>query len=298
MLSAALLSFVIAVLVVSVPRLLYRVVLGVTWQMPSFRWWAAQSLVAIFAVEFVVSGLYGLAFARKLGALLFLGTFVYFGTGTWRAWRLQGALKGLFEPGRRDASLAKMMVELERRRGKATRSPGRYESYARTALFAGTTLDAVGLTSIAIGVIEKIEESRLSPSTRAMRAQNLGAFRIRSGDREGARTELARVPRPVPDPLYEEAIASLEVLLLALEGNPEEAELRARSALERSKSPPVLATWQSALAHALAAQGSRDEAMAILRQMHAAALGRVVRQHGAASTLAESLEAETDTPYR
>jgi predicted Zn-dependent protease len=89
---------------------------------------------------------------------------------------------------------------------------------------------------------------------------------------------------------------------MVLEGNAKEAETRARPALERVKVSTVVAAWQAVLAHALVAQGARDEAVTILEEMKKshgdAAIARVVRQNGPASPLAESMQADTGTPYR
>jgi len=298
---AALLALVVAVAVVSVPRLLYRLALGVTWPMASFKGWAAQTFLAVLLGEFIVCAR-GLAFGEEVGGLVVAAAVVYFGAGTLRARRLQAAFRGLLDPGKRDASLAFIERDLGRRRTRAERSTARYQGYARTALVVGTTLEGAGLTSAAIHAIEQIDESLLPALMRAMRAQNLAALLIRNGEREAAHRVLTRVRRPVPDPDYEDAIAALEALLLVLEGDAEQGEARARPALERTKSPPVLATWQAVLAHALAAHGARDEATTVLEQMRASlgeiALTRVVRQRGPASPIAESLQAVTGVPYR
>jgi hypothetical protein len=151
-------------------------------------------------------------------------------------------------------------------------------------------------------VLEGVEETRLSPLSRAKRTYVLAVCRLRGGDRRAAREELSRIPRPVPDADWEDAVASLEALFLSLEGDLREAEARARRGLERVRVPAVRVSLQAALAHSLAAQGSREEAETILREMQKThgneALARVVRHAGAASPIAETLQAASGTPYR
>jgi hypothetical protein len=163
-------------------------------------------------------------------------------------------------------------------------------------------LSQVGLTPAAIAALEPVEPPRLDPLLRAQRAQAMAAFRIANGEREAARAELSRVPRPVADPNWESAIAAVDALLLALGGEPAEAEARARDAVARVTMPTVLAQWQVALAHALAAQGMRVEATEVLKKtrdvLGARALAVVVRHGGPASPLAAALQAETEAPYR
>jgi hypothetical protein len=302
MANAVLLSLLVALSIVSVPVLMHRILLLVKWQMPSFRRWAAQTAVIVFGLELVLSALYGVAFAAFAGSVLLAGVATYFGYWTWRSLQLQASCKGLLLPDKSAASLVKIEHELERRRKRGERSDASYQGYARLALFLAATLDSAGFTPLAIRAVEEIEPSRLPPSMRAMRAQGLAAYLIRSGDRDAARRQLAAIPRPVADPIYEDALLALDTLLMVLEGNAKEAETRARPALERVKVSTVVAAWQAVLAHALVAQGARDEAVTILEEMKKshgdAAIARVVRQNGPASPLAESMQADTGTPYR
>jgi hypothetical protein len=302
MLAAAILALVVGIAVACVPGAMYAVFLGAGWRAPSYRSWALRVLFATFCVELVVCGALGLTSAAWIGASVVVFTAGYFGTVVSKTRRLQAACKGLLDAGAREASLAHIELEVERRRRKGDRSSGDYRSYARTALVLASTVDAAGLSPAAIRMLEDVDASRLDPLSRAMRAQNLAAFHLRSGGRDAARDVIASVRRPVSDPVFEDALAALEALLVALEGDPKDAEDRARAAVTRAAQPTVLQTWQAVLAHALAAQGSRDEAMVLLREMRKThgepALERVTRHQGPASPLAESLRAETGAPYR
>src|SRR5580704_2868615 len=129
MLEALALSLLVAIAIVSVPRVMCRLVLGVSWQIPSFRGWATQTFLAVLFGTFILCAR-GLGFAASIGAVGFVGTVVYFAASTRNSWRLQSAFKGLREPQKREASLTTIDELLERRRTKALRSSGLYESYA------------------------------------------------------------------------------------------------------------------------------------------------------------------------
>jgi hypothetical protein len=302
MLAAASLALIVALAIAGAPRVVYGMLLGRGWQVPAYRRWAIRTGAVAFWVELVVSGVSGLTTAAWLGAAVLALVVAYFGRVAGKARRLQQACKGLLSPETRDSSLALLRSDLELRRSKGQRSLAHYKSYARTAMVFANAIDAAGLSDEGIRVLVEIDDSPLDPLMRAMRAQNLAAFLVRNGEREEARKALARIPRPVTDPVYEDALAALDTLLVALTGDPSNAEARSRAAVVRATQPTVLASWQAALAHALAAQGSRDEAMEVLRQMQSSqgvpALDRVARHRGAASPLAEALRSETGVPYR
>ena len=90
---------------------------------------------------------------------------------------------------------------------------------------------------------------------------------------------------------------------MALEGDADRAEAAARKGLANETEGQLRVTWGMAHAHALAAMGRRDEALAALRELrqkHAEmnVLERVARHAGPASPLAETLLIDNDAPYR
>jgi hypothetical protein len=122
-------------------------------------------------------------------------------------------------------------------------------------------------------------------------------------DRGRARQVLASVRRPVPAVMWERALAALEVLLEAIDGDAAAAETRAAAGLAAETVPAVRSAWRTARAHALAALHRREEALAELRELRAGepdhrVLERVARQGGPASPLAESLLVDGGTAYR
>jgi hypothetical protein len=177
-----------------------------------------------------------------------------------------------------------------------------YLGYVQGAVSASQKLKEAGLTAEAVRVLEELDESRLGALHKAMRSHVLAGCRFQSGDRDAARKELSRISRPVSDLVWEDAVASFEALIAVLDGDPREAEARARPALARAARPELRGAWQSVLAHALAAQGSREEAKELLREIRAAlgpeSLARIVRHQGAASPIAAMLQAESGAPYR
>jgi hypothetical protein len=307
------LSLGVAVAVVSLPCVIYRVLFGSwgTWHPSSVRArvpFLMTALIVVFYGEFLACKVCGLPVAGILGGSVLAAYVAYYNGGPRRIRRVQALCRALLDRSTREASLASLERELTRWRARVTRSgflppsESAFATYARTALDVGQRLGAAGLSEEAVRMLEGIDESRLSLLSRAKRTHVLAVCRLRGGDRRAAREELSRIPRPVPDVDWEDAVASLDALLLALEGDPREAETRARLALERVRVPAVRASLQSALAHSLAAQGLRDDAEAILREMQETygheALARVVRHAGAASPIAETLQAASGTPYR
>ncbi len=293
------LSVAVAAAFVSVPKILFRVFLGLPVSAQPGR--ITLLFVYVFAIQLAVCGAYGLQTAGRVGGVLLAGAVAFYGVVADRGRRFNAKCRGLLRLETRDASLRWLSDELARRERKADAGTA-YARYARTADTVGVWLDAAGLTSAAVDTMQRVRAADLKPLARAQHVQQLVAFRIRCGDRETARQELATLTRPVPDALWEDAVAALEALLLVLEGDPNQGEARARPALERARQPAIRATWQAVLAHALAAQGARDEAVAILREMRsthgAEVLSRVVRHRGAASAIAETLQVESETPYR
>jgi hypothetical protein len=297
-LPAVVLSVLIAVAFASVHPLMRWLMLGTKRETAWMR--LALAAAVFFGVELLWCGAFGLVVGGILGGSCIVVAAGYVGAQAWGARRLTAWCKDLSQPGKREQSLACIEHDLDLRRRKAAQQPARYDAFTRWVLFVAPKLDAAGLRSAAIRALEKVDESELGPLMRARRSQALAAFLIRNDDRARAKSELARVPRPVYDPPWEDAVASLDALIVALEGDAQEAERRARLALERRGTPRY--TWLAVLAHALAAQGLREEATAVLQQVRAThgnvGLAWVVRDRGAASAIAESLQAETGAPYR
>jgi hypothetical protein len=276
-------------------------------QLGRFRLWVLRTSLFVFVVELVVSTCLGFALGAVAGASFLAVSGVYsLGLPTLRTRRrLSAACKGLLRAETAEASLKTLEAELALRRARLERPywpDENYSRYATVALSLARHMAEARLTGPAVRALEQVDPARLGWLVRAQRAQMLAAYLIANGERDRARKELAQIPRPVPEPGWEEGVAALDALLLALEGDAVEAEARSRRAIARVTLPAQLGAWQIVLAHSLAAQGLNDEATELLTKVRlalgGAALARVARHRGPASAIAETLQARTGAPYR
>ena len=232
------------------------------------------------------------AVAAGLGCNLLVGGRMF--QATRRAFRVRRLLERVDGPAA-ERALAALEHEVEGLRGGRGGEKSSYEHRARWVLAIASNVARAGHPGRALEWTTRIEPEALGRPAAAMHAQHEAAFRIATGDRAGARGAIARAPRPAIAP-WEDALLALEALLAALEGDAQDAVVRASAALETTPQGPSRATWQMARAHAQAKLGATEEARETLRALRSeggdALLRRVVAHGGPASRAAEALLTE------
>jgi hypothetical protein len=192
-------------------------------------------------------------------------------------------------------ALAALDREVEGLRGGRGGEKSDYEYRARWVLGIAANVGGAGHPRQALEWIARLEPTAMGRVVATMHAQHEAVFRTTSGDRDGARQAIARVPRPAMAP-WEDALQALEALLEALDGDAAAAVERSARALDTAATGPSRVTWQMARAHALARAGAVEDAREVIRVMRneegAAPLRRLVAHDGPASRLAEVLLAE------
>lgn len=187
-----------------------------------------------------------------------------------------------------------------------------HQVWAQTVLWVAAHVHRAGMAREALALVEAVDRSRLDAASLGVRTQLLASCAVTLGDRARARQELASTPRETVSPIFQRALAAMDLLLDALEGAPAEGlEERCRAARAAEDDATVRALAGAALAHTLAASGRRDEAMAELRSLRDAPWGgpdsigaplplleRIAGHRGPASPLAEAVLASEGTPYR
>lgn len=220
-----------------------------------------------------------------------------------RARLLEHALSELLVPERRAAALSVIGAQL----GPPPDRIRPFATWARSVLWVASRMARAGLAPEALAWLDRVDPARVGITVAALRSQLVAVCCIGIGDLARARAEIARIRRPAEPALHERALVATELLLDALEGTDVDVVARAREALAKETDAVVAGTLHAVLAHALAARGLRDEALAELRQLPPAdpdapglsPLERVARHRGPASPLAESLLAGRPTPpYR
>ena len=195
------------------------------------------------------------------------------------------------------------MRELRAAIGPEPSRSRRYIVWSRTVVHCAGHLSRKGFLREALETVALLDVARLDPLGRCARTQIVAATSIALGDRTRARTELQALPRPAATPLYERALSALAALLDVLEGRGAAIDPTLAARIAEETDPNVRATLRAAHAHALAAAGQRDEALAVLRELRGGELGaraieRVAMHGGPASPLASALHAEDVPPYR
>lgn len=206
--------------------------------------------------------------------------------------RLHWHVASVLSPYGRDSALASLRAHLAKGR------PLRRVQDARRA--AWVLADADRLEE-AVALLEDVpleEVAKRWVLERAYLRNDLCAYRLRLGDREGARAALdAIAPRPRS---LRAVLATKDALLAAVGGEPDLAlEILAKHPLPARSAHR--ATADTARAHALAAKGDLDGARALLRSRASADpkwLARAARPEGPATPIAAALAAERGTPYR
>jgi hypothetical protein len=191
--------------------------------------------------------------------------------------------------------------ELARLREGADGYPKRYESWARWSLRAAAQASLAGHSADAVRWTDAIDPRRLDRSLRCVYAHRAASLRIGLGDRSGARVVLASAPRPADPAPVEQALAALDGLLDALDGDFVAALARAAEALGAPLDAAARATWLAARAHALEATGAQREAREVLCALQAQqgdmVIKGIVGHRGPASATAAVLLA-AQGPYR
>jgi hypothetical protein len=300
-LTALELAFAVTVLTVAVPWGLHRLLLTSAEEV--WAAWPARAIGSVvFLTELTVCSLAGPGAAAWTGAALVGCIGLWSGRIAVRVRQHERASGGLQDPAPGDTTMAILEELLAHYRREGLRSEEGYRAYAMAAIRLAGDADEAGLYSSALRFVEEIDEARLDRNSCALRAASVAMYLLRSGDQAGARATLARIPRPAPRPVTERSLEAFDALLLALEGGAQEAEARARAALERKDGVRVPPMWKTVLAHALAGQGLRDEARNVLRELAASvprALERISRHQGPASPIADALLGdESALPYR
>lgn len=263
-------------------------------------WWAAMS-VASFASVFIVGRAWGLVEAGVLALAIDVGFVVTFHRRFARVRNLERLCAGLSDGGGAVSALAALDAELSRLRDEFDARTQGHEAWAQWTLRAAARAATAGHTAEALRWIDRVDVRRVRRGTRDVHAQYTAAFRIRLGDRDGARALLARMQRPAERPDVEEYLCALDGLITALEGDPRAALAAADRALAERVHPTACAVWQATRAHALEATGTSHEAREVLRALQAehgdAVLKSVAAHDGPASPAATALFAEQG-PYR
>jgi hypothetical protein len=214
--------------------------------------------------------------------------------GARRAMRVRRLLERLEGPNA-EGALAALEHEVEGLRGGRGGEKPDYEHRARWVLTIASNVARAGHPKRALEWTTRIEAGVLGRPVAAMHAQHEAAFRIATGDREGARRAIARAPRPAIAP-WEDALSALEALLEGLDGDAQAAIERATRAIEATPLGLSRATWQMARAHGQAKTGALEDARDTLRSLRSeggeALLRRVVAHGGPASRVAEAMLAE------
>ncbi len=293
------LGLVVATVVIALFRLYPR-----SWKIsPRYQAPAAFVLLLLFTTT---SGLVGHETALMAAAAAVALATPLVARRARRARTIDRAIRDLTVPERREEALAVLVAQV----GPPPMRMRDWSSWSKIVLFVAAHVARAGLPREALSLVDRIDRALLDPYTTGVRAQIVAACCVPLGERERARRELTTVARPARDALFERAIVATEILLDALDGAPT-AEARARSSLAAERDPHVGSTLRAALAHALAASGQRDEAVAELRKLAAETppppkdglplqpvLERVARQRGPASPLAEAILGGQSTPYR
>jgi hypothetical protein len=263
-------------------------------------WWAAVS-IASFASVFTVGRAFGLVEGGVLAFAIDVGFVVTFHRRFARTRNLERLCAGLSDVGGAPSALVAVDAELSRLRDEFDAGTHGHEAWAQWTLRAAARAGAAGHTAEALRWIDRIDVRRVRRDTRDVHAQYTAAFRIRLGDRDGARALLARMPRPAERPDVEEYLCALDALITALDGDPRAALSGADRALTERLNPTSRAVWQATRAHALEATGSSHEARTVLRALQAehgdAVIKSVAAHDGPASPAATALLAEQG-PYR
>ena len=164
-------------------------------------------------------------------------------------------------------------------------------AYARLALLASGPLSAVERWDDVVRSLAWLDFERLAAVERARVAQAMATAQLALGDLEAATAWVTRVERPAAEAGVERWLGASEALLLAVQGNADEALRRANEA--HSGDDALGASYAIVRAHALASKGDDEGAEAELRAVQAiagrAGLARAVRPVGPATDIARAM---------
>jgi hypothetical protein len=200
--------------------------------------------------------------------------------------------RNVLDPVVRSGAVANLKAFLEKQK-----NPNVADQHARRAAWV---IAQAGLYEEAASILEDIDARKLATSFRAVHANDLCAYRLRSGDVAGAREALALAQRPAA--AYEQILTTKDALLYSLEGQPD-AALAIVARFETKRLPATHAiTLALARAHAHAARADEPRAREALldaaRLVPDGWIDRATKPHGPASALATAMAAEKTAPYR
>jgi hypothetical protein len=170
--------------------------------------------------------------------------------------------------------------------------------YAEMSLLAVSAASQAGLFAYGRALLERIPGDSLDSRLRVLVAQALSTCQVRLGDLEGARETANAVSRPVSDESVERWLRTLEALLDAVGGAPDEALNATEEPVDEADDPSYAASRHLVRAHALAALGREDEARveleALRKGMGDRGLAQALAPEGPASPLARAMAADLD----
>jgi hypothetical protein len=241
----------------------------------------------VAAVDFA-----GYAFAAKLVAcILGVGAPIVAINIVLRQRHLASIVRGITNPHFRDGSMRALSTYL------AKLGPNARAQYARRA--AGS-LHERGFDEEAAAVLAALPIGLLYGNERALAANDLCAYRLRLGDVAGARSALATASSAPK--LYQDMLCCKEAVILALEGQADDALALATKLDGKRVHALHRANLALARAHAHAGRGAADEARAALTELARLApkdwIVRASKPSGPATHLAAAIHAERVQPYR
>jgi hypothetical protein len=261
--------------------------------------WAYFSIV-IFAAVLIAGRHYGLAVAAAC-LLVVDGIYAYGFSRRFRSARHLDALCTTLEKRPTDENVAALGAALAAFRIEGEGRLNGYAVWVQWTHRAAIIAIATGRAEAARRWLDAVDPVRLDHDGRPVHAARLAVTRIELGDRSGARQILARVARPAAVPATEQALAALEGLLEALDGDAATALAKADAALDGPLDPTIRATWRVVRAHALERAGAPAEAREVLLALRGEYGERVLRRianHGGPASASAATLLASPTPYR
>lgn len=165
-------------------------------------------------------------------------------------------------------------------------------AHARLASMAVGPLTALECWRDAELILDAVDATALDPINRGRHLQALATCRLERADFEATTEALERIERPA-EPDVERWLRAMEALLLAIQGNADEALARCDAVDFTGDAGALAASYGIVRAHALACMGEEENAKATLREVVEVAgkpaLQRAIRPVGPATDIARAM---------